>query len=119
MIALDKIKPVKPPIVKLIMNPSIKNNGQVQQKLQLHNELSQLNTLIAVGRAITVVTNVKYNLVLISNPTVNIWCTYKQRTSNKEIIIIAINIESLPKIVVAVIQEITSLTKPNEGSIKM
>jgi hypothetical protein len=65
--------PVTPPKLKLNKNPIIKNIGVIQIKLDEYMELNQLNNLIPVGIAIIDVAVEKYDLVSISNPTINMW----------------------------------------------
>jgi len=63
---------VKPPNVKLNKNPLIKRIGIEKYKQEDQIVDSQLNILIPVGIAIIDVMLVKYILVTISKPTINI-----------------------------------------------
>jgi len=89
---------VKPPNVKLNKNPLIKRIGIEKYKQEDQIVDSQLNILMPVGIAIIDVMLVKYILVTISKPTINIWCPH---TINPIITINnkAIIIESLPNII--------------------
>ncbi len=95
------MRPVNPPNIKLNKNPIIKNNGVIKTKEPDHNVEIQLSILILVGIAIIEVEIVKYALVSISKPTINIWCPQTMHP-NKAIINKAINMESLPNIIEAV-----------------
>lgn len=57
--ALDRITPVKPPTVNKNKKPTAKNSGVRSQIAPPHNVAIQLNTLIPVGIAITIVAEVK------------------------------------------------------------
>jgi hypothetical protein len=62
---------VTPPTVNKKINPKVKINAVFNLKLPPHIVANQLNTLIPVGIAITIVADVKYERVSISSPTVN------------------------------------------------
>ena len=62
-LALDKITPVRPPIVKSTINPTVNINGVVNLKLPPYNVATHEKILIPVGTAITIVAAVKYALV--------------------------------------------------------
>jgi len=68
---LDKTIPVSPPNVNRKINPNPHNSEGVNVKQAPCIVLSQLNTLIPVGTAITIVTVVKYPRVSTSIPTEN------------------------------------------------
>jgi hypothetical protein len=55
------------------MKPIVNNRGVFNFKLPPYNVASQLNILIPVGTAITIVAAVKYALVSTSIPTENMW----------------------------------------------
>jgi hypothetical protein len=59
--AMDKIKPVKPPIVKTKMNPTAKSIGASNVMEPLHIVATQLNTLTPVGTEINIVAYMKNN----------------------------------------------------------
>jgi hypothetical protein len=63
---------VKPPNVKLNKNPLIKRIGIEKYKHEDQIVDNQLNILMPVGMAIIDVILVKYILVTISKPTINI-----------------------------------------------
>jgi len=69
---LDRIIPVKPPVVNRKINPRAHRTGVSYLILDPCKVASQLNTLIPVGTAIIMVTAVKYARVSTSSPTVNI-----------------------------------------------
>jgi hypothetical protein len=56
---LARTTPVKPPIVKSSINPKVKYKGVTRWRAPPHKVASQLNTLIPVGIAITMVAAVK------------------------------------------------------------
>lgn len=58
------------------MKPIAKSPGVLRSIEPPHNVASQLNILIPVGIAMIMVAAVKYALVSISSPTVNIWCAH-------------------------------------------
>lgn len=92
----ESIMPVKPPIVKRMMNPRTHRTGVGYFTRLPWRVASQLNTLIPVGIAIIIVAEVKYARVSTSIPTVNMWCaqTIKPR---KPIPIIAKIMPKVPK----------------------
>ena len=57
--ALDKIKPVKPPIVNKAINPVLHNIGACVETLEPIIVANQANTLIPVGTAIITVAALK------------------------------------------------------------
>ena len=71
--ALDKIMPVIPLTVNRKINPSAHDIGASWLSLYPNMVANQLNTLIPVGIAITIVAAVKYARVSVSMPTVNMW----------------------------------------------
>jgi len=84
---LDRIIPVKPPIVKRKMNPITHN---IDVSIFMFPPLIvaiQLKILIPVGIAIIIVAAVKYARVSTFIPTVNIWCaqTIKPRRPMEDI----------------------------------
>lgn len=56
---LDKMTPVKPPIVKRKINPSTQKRTGCSIKIDPKKVASQLNTFTPVGTAITIVAAVK------------------------------------------------------------
>jgi len=71
--ALANITPVTPPNVNNFINPTEKVRGVLKFNKPSHIVPNQLKTLIPVGTAITIVADVKYDLVSMSKPTVNMW----------------------------------------------
>jgi hypothetical protein len=70
--AFDKISPVRPPTVNKKINPTAKYNGVLKTITPPHKVASQLNILMPVGIAITIVADTKYARVFISIPEVYI-----------------------------------------------
>jgi hypothetical protein len=72
IIEFDRIIPVNPPNVNIIINPI---DHKVIEELKIFfpfNVIIHLKILILVGIAIIIVADIKYNCVSISNPIVNI-----------------------------------------------
>ena len=67
----DSNIPVNPPIVNRNINPNAKYIGVTNLILPPYNVPNQLNILIPVGTAIIIVAAVKYALVSMFIPTVN------------------------------------------------
>lgn len=65
--ALAKISPVNPPRVKQVTKPSVANTWKVHVR-GCTNTVSHENILMAVGMAITMVADEKYNLVSSAMP---------------------------------------------------
>jgi hypothetical protein len=72
ILALDKIIPVKPPIVNKKINPIANNNAVVNTNLPPNKVAIQLKIFIPVGIAIIIVAAVKYARLSTSIPTVYI-----------------------------------------------
>ena len=72
--ALARTTPVTPPSVNKNIKPIANNIGVVNLIDPPHIVAIQLNILIPVGTAITIVAAVKYALVSTSSPTVYMWC---------------------------------------------
>jgi len=70
---LDNTIPVKPPTVNKKIKPKTKSITVSNLKELPHNVANQLNILIPVGIAISIVAAVKYARESISIPTVYIW----------------------------------------------
>jgi len=88
------------------------------KKRSINRNIKREYILIPVGIAIIDVAEVKYDLVSISNPTINIWCPQTIQPI-RPIIHKAINIESLPKIKQRINLENISLINPKAGKIKI
>lgn len=73
IIELDKIIPVRPPIVNIRINPIDHMIIGVKLILLPFKVKIHLKILILVGTAIIIVADIKYNWVSISKPIVNIW----------------------------------------------
>lgn len=73
---LDKIIPVRPPVVNRKINPRAHKIGVSYLILEPWSVANHLNTLIPVGTAIIIVAAVKYARVSTSIPTVNMWCAH-------------------------------------------
>ncbi|MBR2652111.1 hypothetical protein IKD56_01845 [bacterium] len=69
---LDKTIPVNPPVVNKKINPTTHMIDGDRNTFEPYIVANQLNTLIPVGTAITMVAAVKYARVSTSKPTVNI-----------------------------------------------
>jgi len=115
---LAKIKPVKPPKLKLNKKPIIKNNGVIKNRQLDHKLHIQLNNLMPVGIAIIDVDDVKYARVSISKPTMNMWWPHTIQPK-KPIRNNAISMESLPNMIHMVNLLIMDDTRPNAGKISM
>lgn len=70
---LDKIIPVKPPRVNIVMNPIAHIIEISISILKLEMVAIHLKILIPVGMAMIIVAAVKYARVSMSIPTVNMW----------------------------------------------
>lgn len=68
---LDRIIPVKPPVVNRKINPRAHSIGVSYLNFDPWSVANHLNTLIPVGTAIIIVAAVKYARVSTSSPTVN------------------------------------------------
>jgi hypothetical protein len=79
---LDKTIPVRPPNVNKKIKPLANNIGVFNTMLPPNIVAIQLNILIPVGTAITIVALVKYARVSTSKPTVNIWCAHTIKPRN-------------------------------------
>jgi len=73
IIEFDKMIPVNPPIVNIMINPVV--HIIMGDTLILFPFIVNihLKILILVGTAIIIVADIKYNWVSMSNPIVNIW----------------------------------------------
>lgn len=76
---LDRIIPVKPPVVNRKIKPSAHNIGVSYLNFDPCRVANHLNTLIPVGTAIIIVAAVKQARVSTSRPTVNIWCAHTMK----------------------------------------
>jgi hypothetical protein len=72
MQALAKTTPEKPPILNKKTKAPANNIGKEFGTVPHHIVATQLKTFTAVGTAIIIVEALKYALVSLSNPTVNI-----------------------------------------------
>lgn len=80
---------------------------------------SQLNTLIPVGTAITIVADVKQARVSASIPTVNMWCA-QTTNPNNPIDIIAYTMPNMPNVSLFPLSCATMWEiNPNPGKIKI
>lgn len=68
---LERIMPVRPPVVNRKINPKAHRTGVSYLILDPCKVANHLKTLIPVGTAIIMVTAVKYARVSTSSPTVN------------------------------------------------
>lgn len=76
IIEFDRIIPVNPPIVNIVVNPI--DHIIIGDIFVLFPFIVRihLKILILVGTAIIIVADMKYNCVSMSNPMVNIWCAH-------------------------------------------
>ena len=78
----DNTKPVKPPRVNRNKKPRQNNIGVSSVMEPRHIVANQLKILAAVGTAISIVANMKYNCPAIGKPVVYMWCA---QTMNERI----------------------------------
>lgn len=84
---LDRMMPVRPPIVNRIMKPIAQRCGGEVLNLVPKIVASHLKTLIPVGTAMIIVVAVKYPRVSTSIPTVNMWWAHTINPSMPMLII--------------------------------
>ena len=72
----------RPPKVNIIKNEIAKSIGASKLKDPLNIVATQLNILIPVGTAISIVANIKYTSATTGIPTVNIWCAQTTNDNN-------------------------------------
>lgn len=115
---MASITPVTPPKVNKKINPVAYNIGVLNHITPLYMVASQLNILIDVGIAITIVAELKYALESIDIPTVNM-CRDQTKYPKKAILNIAYSIPIFPKICFFVKVDITCEAIPNPGNIRI
>src|SRR5436190_20029571 len=76
MVELPKNIPVKPPEMNKLTKPMENKAPGVNRILPLHNVVSQLNTLIAEGTAISNVSKTKTDPRNGFSPVTNMWCAH-------------------------------------------
>jgi len=74
--------PVTPPIVNVGMKPSANKLAVVNLNWPPQMVNTQLNTLMPVGTAISIVATAKIELAIGPMPVVNIWCAHTIKLKN-------------------------------------
>jgi hypothetical protein len=74
--AMDKINPVKPPMVNTKMKPTANNMGVSKVMEPCHMVAIQLKTFTPVGTAISMVAYMKNSWPVTGMPVVNMWCAH-------------------------------------------
>ena len=117
-LALAKITPVTPPRENKKIKPIMYRVGVANQIEPPYRVAIQLNSLIEVGTAITIVAALKQALESTDNPTVNIR-RLQTRKPRKAIETIAADIPIFPKICFLEKHTVIRETRPKPGIIKM
>ena len=74
--AIDRIRPVKPPIVNTKMKPTANSIGVSKVIEPRHIVATQLNTFTPVGIEISIVAYMKYSCAVTGMPVANMWCAH-------------------------------------------
>ncbi len=84
---MDRIRPVKPPIVNTNRKPIANSIGVSKLSAPRHMVATQLNTFTPVGTAISMVAYMKNNWPVTGMPVANMWCA---QTMNERMAIDAV-----------------------------